>query len=341
MDLIRIVLRNPVLRLATRLRWLIAVGLVAAAMRVTGVQLAPPFAVFADLASMAPVVAALAICIAAGHLGAADLTARARRRLSGRSFVCPDCLQVGPPRYACEQCGKSVENAVVEANGAYSRFCAGCEADLFPTTGPEPPALLFVCPCCSSPHLWSAHVGRGVRLCVALLSEEFARYRDTAPHLSRADVNGTEYLMADDGRTLTFVFDAERLPKPTLKLLPTHAAARVDTVLTYGEFGSDPAVALRAARNADALSRRQRHSDTRRRRMCLRIECGSEHLGADTRRMLSSRFTAIQFQSGFAALLGSHYAQTGAKHPQPVSGAPRALPGRRAPLSPVNRKVAP
>ena len=49
-------------------------------------------------------------------------TGRQPRRLSGRRFLCPNCLRWGGFRYACGGCWLAVKDKLVNAQGACPRY---------------------------------------------------------------------------------------------------------------------------------------------------------------------------------------------------------------------------
>jgi hypothetical protein len=220
--MVRLLLRNPLLRLLLHLWWL---PVLAAWFLVIILGLWAPWSLPHPEGALATYGVLLAGIVGMACLHAADpvLRERIRHDCAGHRFLCPHCLHFGEFCFACGACGREVDALTVHTQGASISDCPQCGAGLFSRDGKVGERVSAGCRHCSAVCKREIYHERQVRVVGALRESDFTAFCSAIgvrPAHTRA---GIDVGYHDDGVRLTVVLCLSDLPGNAEALRLTHA----------------------------------------------------------------------------------------------------------------------
>jgi hypothetical protein len=234
--------RNPLFRLAGRLWWLPVLS--GASAWAFGVSLTAPLAAAAMLFG----VGLTMVVLASLHGSGRALDEGLRHSVAGHRFLCPECLHFGGRHFACGACRCEVERFIVDTDGAYVNDCPHCHATLISRDGDDGQGIHAYCRNCSAVSDLTLHE-RQVLVLGALSTGDFLSFCKST--LKEEWTPGECFVVADDGKRLTYLLNLEALPARTAPLPSPHAVHALEKVWLDGA----EAAPLALGRSLDRLSR--------------------------------------------------------------------------------------
>jgi hypothetical protein len=254
------------------------------------------------------------LLVAANQHGKLSAAARTLfRQVRGWRFLCPECLQFGPERFACGACGAEVEEFLLHTHGLYLNDCPACHAPVF---AGDQPAVQARCLHCRAGVDLRYHQRR-VRV-FGVLGEQALQELTHWPLVLQHAAAG-RYLCADDGAQLTCLVNVEDPPNSVALFDPAHACCSIEAL--WLSLPEDDLLGL--AQRLDRFLRRAQLSPEQ----CAALPVwaqGSEWSSA-ARSLLEARFPNVEYgvtkDAVFARCVES--ATGGLRRP----GAPVKVPG--------------
>jgi hypothetical protein len=234
------------------------------------------------------------------------------RRMRGWRFLCPECLQFGPERFACGACGAEVEEFLVLTHGLYLNDCPACHASVF--DGDQLSVQARCLHCRAKVDL--RYHRRRVRVFGVLGSRALEELTHWPVVLQQAGAG--RYLCADDGAQLTCIANVED-PPPSAHFDPSHACCTLEALW----LGAPEDDLLGLAQGLDRFLRRAQLSPERCAALPVWVQDGE--WSATARSVLESRFANVEYgvtrEAAFARC-----AESAARGPR-RTGAPVKVPG--------------